>query len=188
MNADGGLLPVERFVKTLHVVWREGVHLLYSWHRLFPAPIDAAWVTSLASEPEAAERMEAFVSRFGRMQDTIADKLLPRWLQALAEEPGSRIDTLNRAEQLQVLTNVTSWLEARKLRNRLVHEYMEDPEEFADGLNLAGGYSPLFIDTYNRVRDFALHRIDLGETALPAPLNLPVPLVEEHFTVADKSA
>jgi len=144
----------------------------------FRPPIDASWITALAQEAEVAERMDAFVSRFGRMQDTIADKLLPRWLQALAERLGSQIDTLNRAEQLEVVVNVNSWLEARKLRNRLVHEYMEDPEEFAEGLNLAGRYSLMLIDTYNRVRDFALHRMALGETTLPASLELPASLHE----------
>ena len=157
---------------------REGGHLSYSWRRLFPAAIDAAWVAALAQDPEAAERMDAFVSRFGRMQDTIADKLLPRWLQALAERPGSQIDVLNRAEQLQVVVNVGNWLEARKLRNRLVHEYMEDPEEFAEGLNLTSRYSLMLMDTYNRVRDFALQRMALGETTLPALLNLPAALPE----------
>ena len=66
-----------------------------------------------------AERLEAFVSRFGRMQDTIADKLLPRWLLAQAETPGSQIETLNRAEKLGVLPDVEQWLEARKLRNHI---------------------------------------------------------------------
>lgn len=178
MNPTAGLLPVERFVRTLHIVSREGGHLSYSWHRLFPAAIDAAWVAALAQDPEAAERMDAFVSRFGRMQDTIADKLLPRWLQALAERPGSQIDVLNRAEQLEVVVNVSSWLEARKLRNRLVHEYMEDPEEFSQGLNLANRYSLMLMDTYNRVREFALQRMGLGETTLPAPLELPAALHE----------
>ena len=178
MNSAAGLLPVERFAKTLDIVWREGGHLSYSWHRLFPAPIDAAWVGALAKQPEAAERMDAFVSRFGRMQDTIADKLLPRWLQALAEQPGSQIDNLNRAEQLQVVVSVGSWLEARKLRNRLVHEYMEDAGEFAEGLNLASGYSMMLMDTYNRVREFALRRMGLSEVGLPAMLVLPA-LVRE---------
>lgn len=122
--------------------------------------------------------MDAFVSRFGRMQDTIADKLLPRWLLALAEQPGSQIDTLNRAEQLQVVANVGNWLEARKLRNRLVHEYMEDAEEFAEGLNLACRYTVMLMDTYNHVRDFALRRMELGETTLPASLELPAALPE----------
>ena len=178
MNPAAGLLPVERFVKTLHIVWRVGRHLAYSWNRLFPAPIDAAWVAALAQQPEAAERMDAFVSRFGRMQDTIADKLLPRWLQALAERPGSQIDTLNRAEQLQTVANVGSWLEARKLRNRLVHEYMEDPVEFAEGLNLASRYSLILMDTYNRLREYALDKMGLSEATLPAALELPALLHE----------
>lgn len=180
MNPAAGLLPVERFVKTLHIVWREGGHLSYSWHRLFPGSIDAVWVKALVDAPEAAERMDAFVSRFWRMQDTIADKLLPRWLQALAEQPGSQIDTLNRAEQLRVVVSVTNWLEARKLRNRLVDEYMEDAEEFAEGLNLASRYCLILMDTYNRVRDYALHRMGLVETTLPAPLELPAPLSDRR--------
>jgi len=173
MRATAGILPVERFVKTLHIVGRECGRLAYSWGRLFPARLDAAWVRALAIQPETAERMDAFVSRFGRMQDTIADKLLPRWLQALAERPGSQIDTLNRAEELEVVANVSNWLEARKLRNRLVHEYMEDPEEFAEGLNLAGEYSLMPMDTYNRVRNFAQRRMDIAETNLPVASVLP---------------
>ena len=178
MNPAAGRLPVERFVKTLHIAWRGGGHLSYSWHRIFLAPIDAVWLAALAQEPEAAECMDAFVSRFGRMQDTIADKLLPRWLSALAERPVSQIDTLNRAEQLQVVAKVSNWLEARKLRHRLVHEYMEDPQEFAEGLNLASRYSLMRMDTYNRVRVFALHRMGLGEATLPASLELPAALHE----------
>ena len=72
------------------------------------------------------------MSRYGRLQDTIADKLLPRWLRALAERPGSQIEVLNRAEQLGVLEDVSQWLEARQLRNTLIHEYMEDSATFAE--------------------------------------------------------
>ena len=97
MNKISPLLPVERFLHTLKIVAREGQHLSYSWHRLYADEIDQAWVGRLESEPELAERLEAFISRFGRMQDTIADKLLPRWLESMAEMPGSQIETLNRA-------------------------------------------------------------------------------------------
>lgn len=82
------------------------------------------WVSNLEQNPLCAEQLEAYMSRFGRMQDTMADKLLPRWLLALAEAPGSQIETLNRAERLGVLSSTEKWLQARNLRNRLVHEYM----------------------------------------------------------------
>jgi hypothetical protein len=77
------LLPVDRFLSTLEIVRREGERLAYSWRRLYAHPIDIDWIRRLKDEPEAAEQLEAFVSRFGRMQDTIADTLLPRWLLAL---------------------------------------------------------------------------------------------------------
>jgi hypothetical protein len=115
------LLPVDRLVSTLDLVARESAHLIWSRRRLFSQPIDTAWVLALNVQPEQAERPEAYVSRFGRLQDTIADKLLPRFLQALAERPGSQIETLNHAERLGVVSEVTQWLEARQLRNKLIH-------------------------------------------------------------------
>lgn len=163
-------LPMDRFLLTLDIVAREGKHLIYSDGRLFSQSIDAGWVCGLNDNPELAERLEAYISRFGRMQDTIADKLLPRWLMALAETPGSQIETLNRAERLGVLENVEHWLEARKLRNRLVHEYMEDEEDFAKDLMLAKKYSFLLVDCFNRVCDFATTRMDLDKKRIPQPL------------------
>lgn len=164
------MLPIRRFLQTMDVVRREGEHLGYSRGRVFSQPVDAQWVRELEAAPEMAERLEAFVSRFGRMQDTIADKLLPRWLQALAESTGSQIENLNRAERLGVIESVERWLEARKLRNRLVHEYMENPNSFAEDLMLAHEYTDLLIDTFNRLRVFASNRMSLAEGDLPPVL------------------
>ncbi len=169
----GGMLPVDRFLRTLEVVAREGKHLVYSYGRLYSQPIDTAWVRDLEMHPELAERLEAFISRFGRLQDTMADKLLPRWLLALAETPGSQIETLNRAEKLGVLGAVEQWLEACKLRNRLVHEYMENAASFAGDLLLAKEYSQLLIDTFNQLRKFCITRMGINEETLPQPLALP---------------
>ena len=36
------------------------------------------------------------------------------------------MDNLNRAEKLELIPSVTDWIEARSLRNSLVHEYIED--------------------------------------------------------------
>ena len=166
-------LPVARFLQTLEIVAREGKHLSYSWNSLFGQTIEAEWVRNLEQDPACAERLEAFVSRFGRMQDTMADKLLPRWLLALAEVPGSQIETLNRAERLCVLTSTEQWLEARNLRNRLVHEYMTDPARFAEDLMLAREYSLILLDTFNRLRLDAMTRIGIKAENLPEELALP---------------
>jgi len=166
-------LPAERFLQTLEIVAREGKHLTYSWNSLFGKTIEAGWVRNLEQDPVCAERLEAFVSRFGRMQDTMADKLLPRWLLALAEVPGSQIETLNRAERLGVLASTERWLEARNLRNRLVHEYITGPARFAEDLMLAREYSLMLLDTFNRLRLDAMTRMGHKTEALPEELILP---------------
>jgi hypothetical protein len=87
----------------------------------------------------------------------MADKLFPRWLPALAESPGSQIETLNRAERLSVLTSTERWLEARNLRNHLVHEYISDSPKFAEDLMLAKEYSLMLMET---LQSFAPRCID----------------------------
>jgi len=170
---DKNLSPLDRFLHTLEIVYREGQHLAYSWKHLYSQKIDAEWVDKLQMAPQKAEQMEAFISRFGRMQDTIAGKLLPRWLISLEEVPGSQIEILNRAERLGVVVDVERWLEARYLRNRLVHEYMEDTTQFAEALNLAKEHTAILIETYNRVRDFAGSRMEgVEKEVLPGSLDL----------------
>jgi len=166
-------LPVTRFLQTLEIVAKEGKHLTYSWNSLFEQIIDVEWVENLDQNARCAEQMEAFVSRYGRMQDTMADKLFPRWLLALAETPGSQIETLNRAERLGVLTSAERWLEMRNLRNRLVHEYITDSVKFAQDLALAKEYSLILIDTFNRLRQDVITRMGHNKESLPEALTLP---------------
>jgi len=65
----------------LELARKEAVHLRYSQTTLFAQPLDLAWVQALESRPELAEKVEALVSRFGRLQDHLGDKLLPRFAQ-----------------------------------------------------------------------------------------------------------
>lgn len=160
---------MQRLLWTLGVVHREGAHLLYSWRTLFAQDAEPSeqWVQALEDNPEEAVRLEAYVSRFGRMQDTIAQKLLPRWLEALAENPGSQIEILNRAERLGVLRSTEEWLTARKLRNRLVHEYMSDVRDFATALNRSRELAIMLVDTYNNLREDLPHRLPIQSDELP---------------------
>jgi hypothetical protein len=132
-------------------LWRGKV---YSQSRLFLSELDGNWVVGLETHPEEAERLEAFVSRFGRMQDTLGEKLLPRWLMALGEKPASMI--LNRAERLGVLEDAATWLAVRQMRNSLIHEYLEDVHEFAAQLNMANTHVATLIAVYQGIREYAL--------------------------------
>lgn len=158
------------FLATLRVVAKEARLLAKSRKRLFPAgPITRAWVESLETEDARAEQVEAFASRFGRMQDTVVDKLLPRLWSLEGSKTGSAIDSLNRAEQAGLIASAAVWLENRGLRNAMVHEYMEDPSKFAAALNRAGAYCDESVQTYGRIRDYAAEALKIEVSVLPEP-------------------
>ena len=160
----------DRLLFLLQTVEKEGRHLIGTTGRLFSDTIDALWVQQLEDRPELAERTDAFATRFGRMQDTLGDKLIPELRRRLLETPGAALDNLNRMEKLGLLASVTDWMEARNLRNRLVHEYMRDEAEFAGALNRAAELVPLLVSTYNAVNAYARHRFGASIPHWPAPL------------------
>jgi hypothetical protein len=116
------------------VARKESRHLQTTDQRLFVIDFDAARARSLDSDADLAERVEAFVSRFGRLQDTLGDKLLPALLSALGEKVGAQLDNLDVAERLGYIESSESWFAVRELRNQMVHEYIEDPEILASAL------------------------------------------------------
>jgi hypothetical protein len=66
----------------------EAGHLAATDARLFAEPFNAERAQRLRTDADLAERVDAFVARFGRLQDTLADRLLPALLQQLAESLG----------------------------------------------------------------------------------------------------
>ena len=155
----------------METVGREGRHLLTTANRLFSKPLDTAWAASLEQDIDEAERLDAFVARFGRMQDTLGDRLIPELRRQLLETPGSALDNLNRMEALGLLSSVDEWIEARNLRNRMIHEYMRDPEEFVQALNRARDLIPVLVNTYNAVNAYAAEHWGEGEE-WPPPLRI----------------
>ena len=109
----------------------------YSDKRVFKEPFTVQRAKTLVLDLELAEKIEAFGSRFGRLQDTIGDKLLPAWLQAIGEKAEAFIDNLNKAEKLKLLESAERWMITINLRNKMVHEYIKDHKVLADALQSA---------------------------------------------------
>lgn len=120
-------------------------HLLDTDQRLFCNLFTIEDAKKIASDPILAERLDAFVSRFGRLQDTVGDKLLPALLTALAEKTGPAIDNLDKAEKFGFLESVDAWMEMRKLRNQMVHEYIEDLTVLTSALRSGHAFVPMLI-------------------------------------------
>ncbi|MBK1700720.1 hypothetical protein [Thiococcus pfennigii] len=149
MTPDPDALHRLRFL--VRVTQREMEHLQTTDHRLFQRPFTAEAVAQLAHQPDLAERVDAFVSRFGRLQDTLGDKLLPELLRALGERVGAAIDNLDRAERLGLLSSADAWMTVRRLRNQMIHAYIEDPVVLADALQTGHESVPLLLDAADRM-------------------------------------
>lgn len=147
-----------RLAFLVETVELETQHLCQTDQRLFQRPFDAARAAGLRINVDEAERTDAFVARFGRLQDTLADKLLPELLRCLAEPVGPAVDNLDRAEKLGLLRSADDWLAARKLRNRMVHEYVRNPAELAEALNEGHSLVPLLAEFGEGVARFSAKR------------------------------
>jgi len=129
----------------VRVVRKECQHLSTTDQRLFASAFTSEQAAQLETDLELAERVEAFVSRFGRLQDTVGDKLLPTLLAALGDKPSAAMDNLDRAERLGFIQSADEWMTMRKLRNQMVHEYVEDPTILTSALQTAHAYVPTLI-------------------------------------------
>lgn len=155
--------PVLRLRQLLELVGREEQHLLGVSSRLFGdcEQITEAWLEGVLAVPEGIDRLESFVGKFSRMQDTMMDKLLPTFLVAIGERSNTALDNLNLAHRLQFVTDPDAWLSMRMLRNRLVHEYVDDSAELAAALAKARELVPDLSKTFRAIRDYAVRSLPL---------------------------
>jgi len=127
----------ERLKFLTRVVDKEIKHLDYAAEQAFGIPLTLEAVEQLDENPELAMRVEAFTSRFCRLQDTLGDKLLPALLKSLGEPDRALLINLEKAEKHGGLESAESWIALRHLRNQMIHEYIEDAQTLFDALTTA---------------------------------------------------
>ena len=149
MTVELKIVPRLQFLA--RVVRKECQHLTTTDQRLFGGLFTIEQASRLEADHDLAERVEAFVGRFGRLQDTVGDKLLPLLLDALGEKTSAVIDNLDRAERLGLLNSADEWMTIRNLRNQMVHEYVEDPVVLTSALQTGHAFVPTLIITANKM-------------------------------------
>jgi len=133
----------------------EAKHLRYTMGTLFNEEIDIEWVRRLSDREDLAEKIDAFVSRFGRLQDHLGEKLLPAFSRLLGAQPKSLLDVLSYAERMGWVANAEEFIGTRKLRNLLVHEYMTEVELFRDALLAAQTATSMLLSTLGNLQQEA---------------------------------
>lgn len=143
----------ERLLFLCRIVRKEVQHLEDTVVRLFPVShaLTADDVQNWIAVPELSERLDAFVARFSRLQDTVGDKLLPALLQLLGDNVGPVIDNLNKAEKFGWIDSAEDWVLYRTLRNQMVHEYIEDINVLTSALKAGQSYVPVLVQISTRI-------------------------------------
>ena len=135
------------------VVQRECDHLNKTTDRLFVEPFSLERAKTIADNDDLSERLEAFVSRFSRLQDTLGDKFIPQLLRVLGEKPVTIMDNLDTAERLEWISSADEWLAIRQLRNQMVHDYIEDLEMLSSAIQTAQTFVSTLTDVSKKLQD-----------------------------------
>ena len=135
----------------IRITQKEATYLVRTAERIKQQSPDIDWVGSLEHSDDRSEMLDAFVLRYGRLQDTLGDKLLPQLLRANLEKTGTQLDNLLRAEKLGWIESAQAWIELRELRNRLIHEYMESTEDLLEALIAALQGVQVLVDVRSRM-------------------------------------
>ncbi|GFO75888.1 antitoxin [Bathymodiolus platifrons methanotrophic gill symbiont] len=133
---------------------KEVKHLRMTSDRIKALDPNLQWIETLENNIEYSEMLDAFVSRFGRLQNTLGDELLLAILRVSLEPTGSQLDNLLRAEKIGWIKSSEQWVEIRTLRNRLVHEYMDSAENLLQALNTALESVNVLISTQKRFAQY----------------------------------
>ncbi len=88
---------------------------------------------------EKIKTIDSFIYRFIKLQDMMGEKLFKIFLDEIGEykDNMSLLDTLDKLEKFNIIDDAYDWMEYRKLRNKLTHEYPNNEQDIIDGIYLA---------------------------------------------------
>ncbi len=88
---------------------------------------------------EKIKTVDTFIYRFIKLQDLMGEKLFKIFLDEIGEykDTMSLLDMLDKLEKFEIIEDAYAWMEYRKLRNKLTHEYPNNEQDIVDGIYLA---------------------------------------------------
>jgi len=99
-----------RLARLIELSRKEARVLRKTTERIRDSAPDLEWVKGLETNEPDSEMLDAFVSRFGRLQDTLGNKVIPFMLREGLETVGTLLDNLSRAEALGWIPSMEEWI------------------------------------------------------------------------------
>jgi len=86
---------------------------------------------------DEVQDIDQYLYRFSKLQDTLGDKIFRLVLNIY--EPNNEsipfLDLLNKLEKLNFLENTKEWINLRDKRNKIAHQYDDEPFEMTQAIN-----------------------------------------------------
>jgi len=149
-------MSAELYGETLNICQRHADRLGWAMdHLRSHVPFTAETLDSLSDMDLAI--LDQFSTRFAKLQDAMGAKLFPVVLD-LTKEPGEApafIDKLHRLEKIGAIASADDWLLLREMRNVFSHDYPDDPELQAAGLNKAFRLADGLVSMLEGIKQFS---------------------------------
>jgi predicted nucleotidyltransferase len=86
---------------------------------------------------EEVRDIDQYLYRFSKLQDTLGQKIFKLIIEIYlpSEEAIPFLDTLNKLEKLEFLHSTKEWINLRNKRNKIAHQYDDEPEEMTQAIN-----------------------------------------------------
>ena len=105
--------------------------------------------------------VDQMVYRFSKLQDTMGEKIFKAVLEFGGEDVKRMtfIDRLNRLEELGLLYK-DEWMQLRKLRNEIAHEYSFNQEEVIENINAVFKKSEDLLRIYEEIYGYCKEKFE----------------------------
>jgi len=86
---------------------------------------------------DEVQDIDQYLYRFSKLQDTLGQKIFKLVLNIYepSDENISFLDLLNKLEKLNFLENTKEWIQLRDKRNKIAHQYDDEPFEMTQAIN-----------------------------------------------------
>lgn len=152
----------DTFIEKLHECNQHRHRLLVAKKNLQTiVPLDVEKYSNLSDENISF--IDQMIFRFSKLQDSMGEKIFPAILLLNGEDIKSKtfIDRLNRLEELNLL-NKEEWMQLRKDRNEIAHEYSFNQDEVVDSINMVYELVSKIIIIYDKLYSYSIKKFDLG--------------------------
>jgi hypothetical protein len=86
---------------------------------------------------DQVQDIDQYLYRFSKLQDTLGQKIFHLIVDIYepSSEPLPFLDILNKLEKLNFLDDKNEWIGLREKRNKIAHQYDDEPYEMTEALN-----------------------------------------------------